>query len=71
MLLERISVETLLIYKIWALLMTVLYLISEVLGFSKKIKQGSIYEIIWAFIKGEAIRVKPELDKLLRKDESP
>lgn len=43
----------------------ILFLLSEIIGESEKIKSNSIYGVIHSFLKGEAKKSQSEVDKLM------
>jgi hypothetical protein len=51
----------------WAVIVSVLFLISELLGESDKIKSNSVFGVIRDFLRGEAKKVEPEVLKATEK----
>ena len=46
-------------------IMTVLFLLSELIGENKSISANSIFGLIKSFLKGESLKAKSDVDKLL------
>lgn len=49
----------------WGIIAFILFLLSELIGENKRIRSSSIYGLIRDFLKGESIKAKPKLEKLL------
>jgi hypothetical protein len=52
------------------IIMTILFLISELLGESQKIKSNSVYGFIRSFLKGESKSALPEIEKSIQTDKT-
>jgi len=51
------------------IMMSILFLISELLGENKKIKASSVFGLIRSFLKGEALKAQPEVAKMIEKND--
>ena len=53
----------------WAVIVSVLFLISELLGESEKIRSNSVFGVVRDLLKGEAKQAESELVKAIEKNE--
>jgi hypothetical protein len=53
------------------IIMTILFLISELLGENKRFTSNSVYSAIRTFLKGQSVAAKPKVDLLLRDESNP